>query len=82
MFNVGIGKGFSVKEVIERARAITGEPIPAVMTSRRGGDPARLVADVKKIRNVLQWNPRYPELDSIIETAWKWHKNHPDGFPS
>jgi UDP-glucose 4-epimerase len=81
IFNVGIGQGFSVKEVVDMARAVTGEPIPSVITTRRAGDPARLVADVKKIHHVLKWNPRYTELESIIETAWSWHKNHRDGFP-
>jgi UDP-glucose 4-epimerase len=80
IFNLGSGNGFSVKEVVEHAREITGINIKAVMAERRAGDPAVLVASSEKIKKVLNWNPKYTDLNTIIETAWKWHKAHPDGF--
>ena len=80
IFNLGNGVGYSVREVIETARKITGHVIPAVETERRAGDPARLVASSEKARNVLGWNPIHASLDEIIETAWNWHKNHPNGY--
>lgn len=80
IFNLGNGVGFSVKEVIETARKVTGHPIPAVISPRRAGDPAQLIASSKKAKSVLGWKPEHAELKEIIETAWKWHKNHPDGF--
>lgn len=80
IFNLGNGKGFSVKEVVELAREVTGVDIKAVITDRRPGDPAVLVASSEKIQKQLQWRPKYNQLGIIIETAWNWHKNHPDGF--
>ncbi len=80
IFNLGNGTGFSVKEVIETARRVTGHPIPAVVSPRRAGDPARLIASSEKARTVLGWNPQYADLEIIIESAWKWHKNHPNGY--
>lgn len=80
-FNVGTGTGFSVKEVIECARLVTGHPIPAVVEGRRPGDPARLVAGSEKIRETLGWKPRYADLEEVVRTAWEWHRNHPDGYP-
>ena len=80
IFNLGNGKGFSVKEVIDVARAVTGEPIKAIMAERRAGDPAILIASSEKIQKVLNWKPKYNELSTIIETAWNWHKNHPNGY--
>ncbi|MDE7325520.1 MAG: UDP-glucose 4-epimerase GalE [Lachnospiraceae bacterium] len=80
IFNLGNGVGFSVKEVIETARAVTGHPIPAVIEGRRAGDPARLIASSEKARQVLGWNPQHDDLSKIIASAWKWHKGHPDGF--
>ena len=79
-YNLGNGQGFSVKEVIETARQITGHPIPAVVGPRRPGDPAILVASSEKIRRELGWQPRYPHLHEIIESAWRWHKAHPNGY--
>jgi UDP-glucose 4-epimerase len=79
-FNVGNGAGFSVREVIETARQVTGHPIPAEVRPRRAGDPARLVASSDKARRVLDWQPRMPELRSILETAWNWHRSHPNGY--
>jgi UDP-glucose 4-epimerase len=71
-----------VKEVIETAREITGHDIPAETTPRRPGDPARLVADSSKIRAELGWEPKYPDLRQIVETAWSWHSRCPDGYGS
>ena len=79
-FNVGNGAGFSVREVIETARQVTGHPIPAEVRPRRAGDPARLVASSDKARRVLGWQPRMPELRAILETAWNWHRSHPNGY--
>ncbi|MFH1277779.1 MAG: UDP-glucose 4-epimerase GalE [Candidatus Eisenbacteria bacterium] len=79
-FNVGTGTGYSVREVIECARAVTGMPIPAVTEGRRPGDPARLVAGNEKIRGVLGWEPRFPSLEDVVRTAWDWHRNHPGGY--
>lgn len=79
-YNLGNGKGFSVREVIETAREITGHGIPAETIPRRAGDPARLVADSSKIRAELGWQPRYPELRQIVQMAWDWHTNHPEGY--
>ncbi len=80
IYNLGNGKGFSVKEVVELAREVTGVNIKAVMADRRPGDPAILIASSEKIQRELQWKPQYNDLKTIIETAWKWHKNHPGGF--
>ncbi|MDA1050655.1 MAG: UDP-glucose 4-epimerase GalE [Planctomycetota bacterium] len=79
-YNLGNGQGFSVKQVIETAREITGHPIPADVVARRAGDPATLVAGSQKIRQELNWQPAYPELRAIIETAWRWHQSHPQGY--
>lgn len=77
VYNLGNGKGYSIREVIETCRRITGHPIPEKTGSRRSGDPARLVASSKSIKDELGWNPRFPELDTIVETAWKWYlKQH------
>ena len=80
IFNLGNGIGYSVREVIETARKVTGHPIPAVETPRRAGDPARLVASSEKAKRVLGWNPVHDSLEEIISSAWNWHKNHPDGY--
>lgn len=79
-YNLGNGQGFSVKEVLEAARAVTGRPIPAVVGPRRPGDPATLIASSEKIMQELGWEPRYPDLRQIIETAWAWHRKHPRGY--
>ena len=76
----GTGVGYSVKEVIDKARKVTGHPIPAIETPKRAGDPARLVASSEKARKILGWNPVHDSLEEIISDAWNWHKNHPDGF--
>ena len=80
IFNLGNGVGFSVKEVIETARRVTGHPIPAELAPRRAGDPAKLIASSEKAREVLGWNPQHDELEKIIASAWKWHQSHPNGF--
>ena len=80
IFNLGNGIGYSVREVIETARKVTGHPIPAVETPRRAGDPARLVASSEKAKRVLGWNPVHDSLEEIISSAWKWHKHHPNGY--
>jgi len=77
-FNLGNGSGFSVKEVIEEAKKITGKEIVAVETERRAGDPPILVGSSEKIRSVLNWEPKYSDLSVIIETAWKWHEKNND----
>ncbi len=79
-FNLGIGRGYSVKEVVETARAVTGRPIAAEMAPRRAGDPARLVAAADKARSVLGWVPVHTELREIIAGAWAWHQAHPHGY--
>lgn len=79
-YNLGNGKGFSVKEVIELAREVTGQPIPEKIEKRRAGDPAVLVASSERAQRELGWKPRYNDLRTIISTAWEWHKNHPNGY--
>ena len=74
IFNLGNGRGFSVREVIESARRVTGHPIPAELHPRRAGDPAVLVASSEKVTRELGWKPRYTQLDDIIRTAWLWHQ--------
>ncbi len=78
--NLGNGTGFSVKEVIDAARKITNRNIESRIAPRRAGDPSRLVADSKKARQVLGWNPQFPDISSIIESAWKWHEANPNGY--
>ena len=80
IFNLGNGVGFSVKEVVETARKVTGHPIPAKEVARRAGDPAQLIASSEKAKTVLGWNPKQDSLEEIISTAWKWHQAHPNGF--
>ncbi len=79
-YNLGNGRGFSVSEVVETARAITGHAIPTVNGPRRAGDPAILIASSEKIRRELGWQPRYADLATIMETAWSWHQKHPNGY--
>ena len=78
--NLGNGNGYSVKQVIETARRITGCEIPAEEGPRRAGDPPQLVGDSRKAREVLGWDPRFAELDKIVESAWIWHQAHPNGY--
>lgn len=80
VYNVGSGRGYSVREVIEMARAVTEHDIPAVESPRREGDPARLVASSEKIRRELGWSPAHDNLREILSSAWEWHKSHPNGY--
>ncbi|MFL0196351.1 UDP-glucose 4-epimerase GalE [Clostridium sp. WILCCON 0269] len=80
IYNLGNGKGFSVKEVIEVSREVTGHNIKAEIAPRREGDPAVLIASSKKAEEELCWKPKYNSLETIIETAWKWHKTHLHGY--
>ncbi len=80
IYNVGSGRGFSVREVIETARQVTGHPIPAIESPPREGDPPRLVASSDKLRADLGWNPEHTELQDMISSAWEWHKSRPKGY--
>ena len=80
VFNLGNGVGFTVKEVVDVARAVTGHPIPAKVAPRRAGDPAQLIASSEKAIRVLGWKPQYNDLNTIVASAWVWHKSHPHGF--
>ncbi len=80
IYNLGNGKGFSVRQVIDAARKVTGHTIPVVDSPRRAGDPAVLVASSEKIRNELGWSPRFPEPEAIIGSAWEWFRRHPAGY--
>jgi len=80
VYNLGNGKGYSVREVIETAREVTGHPIPVEETDRRPGDSPRLVASSENIRKDLGWEPQIPDLKDIIHSAWSWHQSHPDGY--
>lgn len=80
IFNLGNGVGFSVKEVIDAARKVTGHPIPAEVNPRRAGDPAKLIASSDKARKILGWNPKFTNIEEIIFSAWNWHKNNPKGY--
>lgn len=80
IFNLGNGIGFTVQEVIETARRVTGHPIPAVETPRRAGDPAQLIASSDKAKKLLGWQPTHDSLEEIIASAWHWHSHHPNGY--
>ena len=80
VYNLGNGQGFSVRQVVEVARKLTGHPIPVVESPRRAGDPAVLIASSEKIRRDLGWKPQFPDLESIVESAWQWHRKHPAGY--
>jgi UDP-glucose 4-epimerase len=79
-YNLGIGRGYSVREVIKTVEAISGLPVPVVEGPRREGDPPELVAAPAKAMRELGWKPRFVELEQIVETAWKWHRTHPTGY--
>lgn len=79
-FNLGTGQGYSVREVVEAARRVTGKQIEAEMAPRRPGDPPELVAASGRAVSLLKWTPRHSDLDSIIESAWRWHLAHPQGY--
>jgi UDP-glucose 4-epimerase len=80
IYNLGNGHGFSVREVIETARRVTGQAIPALETPRRPGDPAVLVASAEKIKKELGWQPEYASLEAIVRSAWDWRRAHPAGY--
>lgn len=80
IYNLGNGRGFSVREVIETVRKVTGHLIPVRESPRRPGDPAILVASSERIKRELGWNPKYADLESIVRSAWEWRKAHPDGY--
>jgi len=82
IYNLGNGRGFSVREVIEAARRATGRPIASVEAARRHGDPAVLIASSEKIRHELGWAPQHTDLDSIVASAWRWVQDHPAGYAS
>lgn len=79
-YNLGIGRGYSVREVIQAVEEVTGKKVPVKVGGRREGDPAVLVASSDKIQRELGWKPKYTELKAIVETAWKWHQSHPRGY--
>jgi UDP-glucose 4-epimerase len=80
VFNLGSGTGYSVLQVIEAARRVTGHAIPVIEKPRRAGDPPKLIADSKKIRKTLGWEPRYDNIEAIVESAWNWQRAHPNGY--
>jgi UDP-glucose 4-epimerase len=80
-YNLGNGNGFSVKEVIETVRAVSGREVKAEVTARRTGDPATLIADSTRIREELGWKPKHADLRSIVQSAWTWHLANPNGYP-
>ena len=81
-YNLGNGQGYTVREVIQTAREVTGHPIPSVDGPRRPGDPPELVASSEKLRQELGWTPRYPDLRDIVQSSWDWHRRHPHGYPT
>ncbi|WP_182200832.1 UDP-glucose 4-epimerase GalE [Paraliobacillus salinarum] len=80
IFNLGSSQGFSVKEMIDAARSVTNHAIPAKVGERRAGDPSTLIASSAKAKEILDWNPKRTNINQIIEDAWNWHKNHPQGY--
>ena len=80
VFNLGNGVGFTVKEIIDTAEKVVGKPIKCEMAERRAGDPAQLVASSEKAKTVLGWKPKYDDIETIIGSAWNWHKEHPYGY--
>jgi UDP-glucose 4-epimerase len=79
-YNLGNGTGYSNREVIESCRRVSGHAIPVVEAPRRQGDPAALVASSERIKKELGWTPRFPEIDQIVDSAWQWHRRHPNGY--
>lgn len=80
VFNLGTSAGFSVMDILNASEAVTGQSIPYTMADRRPGDPATLIADAAKARDLLGWTPKHPKVEDIIETAWAWHSGHPKGY--
>jgi UDP-glucose 4-epimerase len=79
-FNLGTGGGTSVREILNACRKVSGHPIPVVERPRRAGDPPRLVASSEKAKRELKWNPRFADIEAIVESAWRWHVAHPNGY--
>ena len=79
-YNLGIGRGYSVKEILNAARNATSKEIPVVFGERRKGDPARLFANSDKVQQELGWKPLHTDVEEIITSAWRWHTAHPDGY--
>ena len=79
-YNLGNGKGFSVREVLDSVGRVAGKPVPADDAPRRAGDPAVLIASSAAVRDAWGWAPKYTELDEIVRHAWAWHESHPDGY--
>lgn len=79
-FNLGSGGGYSNLEIVKAARKVTGHPVPVIISERRAGDPDILIASSEKAEKILGWKRKYESIESIIESAWKWHKNNPDGY--
>jgi len=79
-YNLGIGRGYSVKEILDAAKNVTGREIPTVFGDRREGDPARLFANSEKVQRELGWKPQHTDIEEIIASAWRWHTSHPDGY--
>jgi UDP-glucose 4-epimerase len=82
IYNLGNGQGFSVREIIDVCREVTGHPIPEEMAPRRAGDPAVLIAGAERARTSLGWEPKYTQVRDIVATAWQWHQSHPNGYGS
>ncbi|PYJ94732.1 MAG: UDP-glucose 4-epimerase GalE, partial [Verrucomicrobia bacterium] len=80
-YNLGNGEGCSVREVIRTCEKVANKPVKAIERPRRGGDPPRLVASPNKAVKELGWKPKYPNLEAIVESAWRWHHKHPNGYP-
>ena len=78
--NLGTGRGYSVKEVVEAVERVTGRKVPVKLEPRRAGDPARLVAQAEQARQVLGWKPEFSDLETIVRTAWEWHRAQPNGY--
>ena len=80
-YNLGNGEGYSVREVIRTCEKVADKPVKVIERPRRDGDPPRLVASANKAMKELGWKPKYPELEAIVESAWRWHHKHPNGYP-
>lgn len=79
-YHLGLGRGYSNREVVETCRRVTGKHIPMLLADRRPGDPPSLIADPSRAREELDWRPQYQDLDAIVTTAWNWHRRHPWGY--
>jgi UDP-glucose 4-epimerase len=79
-YNLGNGAGMSVRQVLQAIERVTGRPVPHHVGARRAGDPARLVASSERARSELGWAPQLDRLETIVETAWRWHARHPGGY--